>query len=77
MWYDEAIILGLLFHKINSACQELAFTAIQEHVFVMIGGVAANFFKDEISRLVQERCNCIANALELCLSCTNPLRWTS
>ena len=28
-----------------------------------------------IDRLVQERHNSIANALELCLSCTNPLRY--
>ena len=29
----------------------------------------------QIDRLVQERRNSIANALELRLSCTNPLRW--
>ena len=29
----------------------------------------------EIDGLVQERCNSIANALELCLSCTNPSKW--
>ena len=27
---------------------------------------------DHVDGLVQERCNSIANALELCLSCTNP-----
>ena len=32
-------------------------------------------YTDEIDGLVQERRNSIANALELCLSCTNPLRW--
>ena len=29
----------------------------------------------EIGRLVQERRNSIANALELCLFCTNPSKW--
>ena len=29
----------------------------------------------QIDGLVQERHDSIANALELCLSCTNPLEW--
>ena len=29
----------------------------------------------QVNGLVQERCNSIANALELCLSCTNPLKY--
>ena len=31
----------------------------------------------QIDRLMQERRNSIAGALELCLSCTNPLRWSA
>ena len=34
-------------------------------------------FIDEINGLVQERRNSIANALEWCISCANPSRWTS
>ena len=30
-----------------------------------------------IDGLVQERCNCIVNALELCLCCTNPSHYIS
>ena len=30
----------------------------------------------KIDGTMQERCNSIANALELCLSCINPLRWS-
>ena len=33
-------------------------------------------YKNKIDGLVQERCNSIANALELRLSCTNPSRWS-
>ena len=32
-------------------------------------------FGEQIDGLVQERCNSIANALELHLSCTNPPKW--
>ena len=32
-----------------------------------------SFVQGQIDDLVQERCNSIANALELSLSCTNPL----
>ena len=32
--------------------------------------------KDKIDGLVQERCNSIANALELHISCTNSSRWS-
>ena len=31
----------------------------------------------QINGLVQERCNSIANALELCLPCTNPSKWVA
>ena len=33
-------------------------------------------YQDKIDRLLQERRNSIANALELRLSCTNPSRWS-
>ena len=33
------------------------------------------FIANNIDGLVQERRNSIANALELCLSCTNPSKW--
>ena len=34
-------------------------------------------FMEYINGLVQERCISIANALELCLSCSNPSIWAS
>ena len=36
------------------------------------GIVAMSWYHHDIDGLVQERCKSIANALELCLSCTNP-----
>ena len=38
----------------------------------MMSHSIADWFKHKIGGLVQERRNSIANALELCLSCTNP-----
>ena len=34
--------------------------------------ITENYWLENINGLVQERCNSITNALELCLSCTNP-----
>ena len=40
--------------------------------FVEAGGIIIHFLISYIDGLMQERCNSIANALELHLSCTNP-----
>ena len=48
----------------------------EEHIWMQIlwKDVCENYIL-KIDGLVQERCNSIAKALELHLSCTNPLKW--
>ena len=41
----------------------------------LVGYSEMNMINQHIDGLVQERCNSIANALELSLSCTNPCRY--
>ena len=41
----------------------------------MMSHSIADWFKHKIGGLVQERCNSIANALELRLSCTKPSKF--
>ena len=45
---------------------------LQFRQFFSIVGIMAN---EDFDGLVQERRNSIADALELCLSCTNPSSW--
>ena len=47
----------------------------QAHYVKFCNGTFGIDFNKQIDGLVQERCNSIANALELYLSYTNPLKW--
>ena len=46
-----------------------------EVILKIIGKRMTSIYKEQIDRLVQERRNCNALAMELRLSCINPLIW--
>ena len=45
------------------------------HIVTKSGWIGSKLFMVKLDGLMQGRCNSIANALELCLSCTNPSIW--
>ena len=74
--WKAAVLVLTLFIGLWTTCARWSVLWIM--IFLLCRNVIHTWLKqnqEQINGLVQERCNTIANTLELHLSCTNPSRW--